>query len=144
TAPSVKNDDEVAYPVLTTVKMGWLACDDVGKLVAAAITSDVSGKRYDISGVESPTGPELAEIYSAALGREIKYRAMPPKEMGAIIDKAFGEGVGDRIAQMYRAEQEDPNPEPKFHDMSSVLKTFPVKMTTTKEWVSQKREAFCK
>lgn len=143
TAPSVSQDDTVTYPVLEHVKMGWLASTDVGKLVVAAIeNSELTNKRYEISGIEKPVGPELAEIYSHALGRDIKYRAMSPEEMGATIDQAFGAGVGDRIAELYRKEQTDPNPEPKFHDMSEVLEALPVQMTTIESWVRDHADAF--
>ncbi|MCC3859893.1 SDR family oxidoreductase [Pseudemcibacter aquimaris] len=143
TAPSVLNDDEVSYPVLDPVKMGWLASRDVGKLVVAAIEDGtVKNKRFDISGIETPIGVELAEKFSAALGRDIKYRAMTPAEMGAAIDAAFGPGSGDRIAEMYRHEQENPDEEPKFHDMTDVLKTFPVEMSTIEDWVRDHRAAF--
>lgn len=143
TAPFVKAGDELAYPVLEEVKIGWLASDDMGKLVVAAIENEnVTGKRFDISGFEAPTGTELAEHFSSALGRKIQYRAMAPAEMGAIIDKAFGPGSGNRIAEMYRAEQQDPNPEPKFHDMRAVLDVFNIKMTSVEAWVRRHRNAF--
>lgn len=142
TAPSVKNKDEVSYPVLDPVKMGWLACRDVGKLVVAALESDVKKKRFSISGVETPIGVELAERFSTALGRDIKYRAMTPEQMGTAIDSAFGPGSGDRIAEMYRFEQDNPDAEPKFHDMTEVLATFPVEMSTIEDWVRDHRAAF--
>lgn len=142
TAPSVKNDNEVSYPVLDPVKMGWLACRDVGKLVVAALESNVNKKRFSISGVETPIGVELAASFSAALGRDIKYRAMTPEQMGAAINSAFGPGSGDRIAEMYRYEQENPDAEPKFHDMTEVLETFPVDMSTIEDWVRDHRAAF--
>lgn len=143
TAPNLIADNEVSYPVLEHIKMGWLACADVGKLVVAAIENEaVKNKRFNISGTECPTGPELAKIYSKALGRDIKYRAMTPEQMGAAIDAAFGDGVGDRIAEMYREEQEDPNPEPKFHDMDPVLECFPVEMMTIEDWVKDHHSSF--
>ena len=141
TAPFVKKDNELSYPVLDHVKMGWLAYADVGKLVVSALENDtIKNKRFDISGIEAPTGPKLSKIYTQALGRNIKYRAMTPAQMGAAIDGAFGEGVGDRIAEMYRAEQEVPNPEPKYHDMTDVLEKFPVKMTTIEEWIGHSEQ----
>lgn len=143
TAPFVKADDEVAYPVLEDVKIGWLACDDVGKLVVAALENEqVVNKRFDISGVEAPVGSELAYCFSRALDRNITYRAMTPEQMGACIDQAFGPGSGDRIAQMYRAEQQDQNPEPKFHDMNAVTKLLGIEMTTIEAWVRDQRSAF--
>lgn len=143
TAPSVRECDELSYPVLADRKMGWLASDDVGALVAAALERpQLAGNRYRISGVETPTGPELASIFSDALGRQIRYRTMSPEEMGAVLDKSFGPGSGDGVAEMYRREQEDPDPPAKYHDMSAVLEDLPISMSTIKEWVTVHKEAF--
>ena len=104
-------------------------------MVAAMEHPELAGNRYRISGIESPTGSQLAAEFSAALGRQIAYRTMTPEEMGAVLDEAFGSGAGDRVAEMYRREQEDPDPPDKFHDMSSILKALPVTMSTIREWV---------
>ncbi len=141
TEPSVKNKNELTYPVLDHIRIGWLASEDVGKLVVAATEQqDISRQRFEISGIEAPVGPELAKIYSQVLGRDIRYRAMTPEEMGAIIDQVYGVGSGDRIAELYRQEQADPNPEPKYHDMTEVLETFPVQMTNIEAWVRKHAE----
>ena len=51
TAPSVRNRDELTYPVLADRKMGWIASDDVGALVVAALERpELAGNRYRISG----------------------------------------------------------------------------------------------
>jgi hypothetical protein len=63
--------------------------------------------------------------------------------MGAVLDREFGAGSGDRIAEMYRQEQEDPDPEPKYHDMTPVLEALPVKMTSIHQWVTEHANAFC-
>jgi len=143
TAPSVREHDELTYPVLADRKIGWIASADACKLVAAALERpELSGKRYAISGVESPTGPELAVLFSSVLGQRISYRAMTPDEMGAVIDAAFGPGSGTNVAEMYRREQEDPNPPPKYHNMAAVLADLPVRMSTIEEWVSLNKNAF--
>ena len=42
-----KSKDELTYPVLEDRKMGWIASDDVGALVAAAIDRpELAGNRY--------------------------------------------------------------------------------------------------
>ena len=143
TAPSVRNDDELTYPVLPDCKIGWIASDDVGALVVAALEHpELAGSRYRISGIETPVGPELAAMFSAALGRDIRYRTMTPEEMGAVLDEAFGPGAGDGVAEMYRQEQEDPDPPAKYHDMSPVLDALPIKMSTITEWVTVHKDAF--
>jgi uncharacterized protein YbjT (DUF2867 family) len=143
TAPSVQTKNELSYPVLADRKIGWIASDDAGALAVAAIERPgLAGRRYNISGVEAPTGPELANIFSAALKRDICYYAMKPEEMGAVLDKEFGPGAGDRIAEMYRKEQADPDPELKYHDMAPVLQDLPVSMTSIHRWVSKHAAAF--
>ena len=143
TAPSVVSRNELSYPVLADRKMGWIAASDVGALVVAALERRaLAGSRYAVSGIEKPTGPELAALFSAALGRGIRYRTMAPDEMGAVIDEAFGPGAGDNVAEMYRHEQEDPDPPAKHHDMTVVLEDLPVRMSTIEDWVTLHRSAF--
>ena len=144
TAPSVKHNNQLSYPVLANQKIGWIACDDIGALVVASLERQIlAGNRYKISGVEAPTGPELAEIFSRALRRRIIYYTMSPEEMGACLDSEYGPGAGDNVAEMYRNEQNDPNPERKYYDMTSVLDALPVKMTNIETWVKEHAEDFC-
>ncbi len=143
TAPSVRKKDELSYPVLADRKMGWIASDDVGALVVAAIERpDLDGSRFGISGIETPTGAELASIFTKACGKDIRYRTMTPGEMGAVLDQEFGPGAGDGVAEMYRQEQEDPDPPAKYHDMSPVLESLPVRMSTIMDWVKAHKDAF--
>jgi len=143
TAPSVRDKNVLTYPVLAERKVGWIASDDVGALVVAALERpQLAGNRYRISGIEAPTGAVLAAIFSAACNKDIQYRTMTPEEMGAVLDASFGAGAGDNVAEMYRREQNDPDPPPKFHDMTSVLKMLPIKMSTISEWVKIHRQAF--
>ena len=143
TAPSVINDCVLTYPVLEDRKMGWIACDDVGALVVAALERpEMSGSKFSISGMETPTGPELAELFSDACGKPISYRTMSPEEMGKVLDDVFGPGSGDGVAEMYRQEQNDPNPTPKYHDMSLVLAALEVRMTSIRDWVSAHKNSF--
>jgi uncharacterized protein YbjT (DUF2867 family) len=143
TAPSVRENDELSYPVLEERKIGWIASDDVGALVVAALKRpQLSGRRLSISGLETPTGLELAELFSDACGRYIRYRTMTPEEMGAVLDQEFGPGAGDGVADMYREEQQDPDPPAKYHDMTSVLEALPVKMSTITDWVKAHKHAF--
>jgi uncharacterized protein YbjT (DUF2867 family) len=145
TAPSVREKDLLTYPVLEDRQIGWLASADACALVVAALERpELAGNRYAISGIEAPTGSELAEIFSQACGREIRYRTLSPEEMGAVIDEAFGQGAGDSVAEMYRQEQQDPDPPRKYHDMAPVLEALPVTMTTISDWVKAHKKAFAK
>jgi uncharacterized protein YbjT (DUF2867 family) len=143
TAPSVRDKNLLTYPVLADRKIGWIASDDVGALVVAALERpQLAGNRYPISGIEAPTGPELAATFTEACGRVIRYRTLSPGEMGAVLDEALGAGAGDRVAEMYRQEQNDPDPPRKYHDMTPVLDALPVQLSTIRDWVQTHQEAF--
>jgi uncharacterized protein YbjT (DUF2867 family) len=143
TAAPLMRDDRLAYPVLADRKMGWIASDDVGALVVTALERpELSGQQFKVSGVEAVTGPELAALFSQALGRTISYYAMSPEEMGAVIDELFGPGAGDAVAESYRKDQQSATPTPGYHDMLPVLARLPVRMTTITEWVSAHAQAF--
>lgn len=143
TAPGVAQRGEVAYPVTADTRMGWIASDDVGKLMAAAIDHpELAGRVLIISGVEHPTGPELAAAFSQGLGRPITYREMPLEEFAGVIDRVMGPGVGQAMAAGYRFTRENADKLPMTADMDAVLKLLPVKMTTVAEWVAANRAAF--
>jgi uncharacterized protein YbjT (DUF2867 family) len=136
-------EGKVAYPILAHRKVGWIASDDVGALAAAALERPhLSGAHYKISGIETPTGDELAALFSEALGRSLVYYAMTPEEMGAAMEKILGLGAGAAVAASYRADQQNPNPAPLHYPMDEVLNDLPVHMTRIVEWVARHAPAF--
>jgi uncharacterized protein YbjT (DUF2867 family) len=143
TAPSVATRDVLSYPILAERPMGWLAQDDLGKLIVAALERpELAGSHFQVSGIERPTGNELAAEFSAVLGRPISYYAMTPEEMGAVLNSAFGPGAGDAVADAYRRERDNPNPSLSYVDMKPVLTQLPVEMTTIRQWVERHAGAF--
>lgn len=143
TAPSVAYQNQVAYPILPTKKVGWLPLGDLASLILAALERpELTGSHFKISGGDALTGPELAQIFSEVLGREITYYTMSPEEMGAILDNAFGPGAGEPVASEYRRQQSDPDPTAHYREMQTVLEKLPVLMTPLREWVAQFSSAF--
>lgn len=145
TAPNIIAENNLTYPNLAETRVGWIASEDVGALVAAALERpELAGSMFYVSGLENPNGYELAAAFSEGLGREIHYVAMEPEEFGAVLDKVFGPGAGAGAAAQYRKMRDDPNPPPMWFDMQPVLAKLPVKMTSIAEWAAKHREAFGK
>ena len=143
TADYIKHKNLVAYPQLAVKKIGWIACDDMGKLISTALEHpELAGSHFRVSGIEAPNGNELAKIFSTALGRPLEYYAMPADEMRSVLENAYGPGAGAAVVEMYRREQSDPNQPGKFHNMKDVLNKIPVKMNTIHEWITQHRSSF--
>jgi uncharacterized protein YbjT (DUF2867 family) len=144
-APFVRDKEELTYPVPEDIGIGWIPTQDVAALIVSAFERpEMAGQSFQISGWQSLNGVQLASEFSKALGRTIRYRAMPPKEFGAILDKAFGEGSGDKAAQEYEKMWEARSFPPSHFDMSDVLEKFSVKMTPIVDWVKLHSSMFIK
>jgi uncharacterized protein YbjT (DUF2867 family) len=144
TAPFVRDEHTATYPTPEEMPIGWIATNDVAALVAEAIYSPhLAGKSFQVSGIENLTGNQLAEKFSLGLNREIRYRQMPPKDFGKILDGLFGEGAGKGAEAMYQ-EITDTKNYPAMHNskMSEVLKDLPIRMTSIEGWVEQNKSAF--
>lgn len=143
TRPNIIARDTLSYPVEEDTPLGWVATDDVGALMVAALERpELANRRIGVSGVEAVTGPELAARFSEGLGREISYYAMPLEEFGAALDAAFGPGAGEGGIQGYRFQRENKDLLTMWWDMAPVLASLPVEMTSIAQWAAQHRAAF--
>ncbi|MBC8163616.1 MAG: NmrA family NAD(P)-binding protein [Roseiflexaceae bacterium] len=143
TAPNIVQRDQLTYPNSAETRIGWIASEDVGALVAAAIERpELANAVFMVSGIENASGAELASAFSEGLGREIAYVAMEPEEFGAVLDQAFGPGAGDAASAQYRKMRDDPNPPAMWFAMQPVLDKLPVHMTSLAEWAAKHRAAF--
>ena len=143
TRPFVAEKDELPYPVPEALTMGWIASDDLGKLMVAALEQPhLANNKFVVSGTQNVTGPELAAEFSKGLGREINYRFMPLDEFAAIIDQAFGPGAGEMIASGYRFQNENRDILDMWVNMEPVLNQLEVEMSTLAGWAQQYKMAF--
>ena len=134
---AIRNHDEVAYPVLASRKMGWIASRDVSAFVVAALERPrLAGRVFRVSGNEALTGPELAAAFTEVLGRSFRFRTLTPDEMRQALEEAYGKGAGDEVAEEYGLDQVDPEPPAKHYDMTQVLEDLPIKMTHIRAWIA--------
>ena len=142
TAPEIAEKGVFAYPTPNEVKTQWIATEDVARYVVEAMKNpDVADINLKVSGPEKLDGEEVAERFGRALGREISFRAMPPKEFGEIIDRAFP-GMGEPAAQGYEMAYRNPEMFSTNVDLDAVLEKLPIKPTTLEEWVAEHAAAF--
>lgn len=143
TRPNIIQNDTLSYPVEEDTPLGWIATDDVGALIVAALERpELANQRIPVSGVQNLTGPELAAQFTEGLGREISYYAMPLEEFGAALDVAFGPGAGAGGIQGYKFQRENTDKLIMWVDMNPVLEKLPVEMTSVSEWAAQHKVAF--
>lgn len=140
---AVRTLNRVPYPVLPERKVGWISAADVSALVLEALVRpELAGSVFRVSGIEAINGRQLAEAFSAVLGRSLSYYAMSEDEMAKALESAFGPGAGAATAQRYGREQRDPDPPKLYYDMTPVLRELPARMTTIREWIAGNAAAF--
>jgi uncharacterized protein YbjT (DUF2867 family) len=143
TRPNIIEKDTLSYPVEEDTPLGWIATEDVGALIVAALEHpELANRRIGVSGIENVTGPQLAQRFTEGLGREITYYAMPLEAFGAALDEAFGPGAGEGGIQGYKFQRENKDLLTMWWDMKPVLEMLSVDMTPITEWAAKRKAAF--
>lgn len=142
TREELVQSDTFAYPTPNTVKMQWIATEDVGTFATYAFSHpELAPLDLKISGPERLSGEEVAERFSRALGQLIQFRAMPAEEFGRKLDAVFP-GTGEGAAQGYAAAYEHPERFSSHVDIAAALQKMPVELTSLEAWVRAHGEAF--
>lgn len=123
-AQEVAEKDVLAYPMPDTVFCQWITHQDAAAHVVAAFDSgSQESMAIEISGPEKLNGPEIAERFSKALGRNIMFRPMPPEEFARTISY---DGNEEAIISYYRSIFENPAIMTTDADHKHALKALPI------------------
>lgn len=95
TKPSIVNRGIFAYPASPTLKISWVALEDVAEYMAAALETDrADGKHVAVGGPEALVGHEVAERLSAEIGKPIEFRSLDPNDFAASMSELV---TGSRV-----------------------------------------------
>jgi NAD(P)H dehydrogenase (quinone) len=140
--PSIVNQSVVAYPLPAEIKVAWISLDDTAALVVAALARPgLAGSTFDIGGLESVNGQEIAQLFTQVLNRPFTYQQIPIDAFEQGLNQAFGEPTGTEIAKIYRWRAA--HPESEAVDMSAILQQLPnalpsasaIELTTFAQWI---------
>jgi len=96
--PEIRDDRKIYLP-LKNAKCGYVDVRDTARLIANLLTHNGHKKRiYDVTGPESLSCGDLAELYSNALGKKVTYVDIKPKEFKKRMSQA---GVPEKEAEAY-------------------------------------------
>jgi uncharacterized protein YbjT (DUF2867 family) len=140
---SIAKDGAIVYPVSHDRKLSWAAPEDVGRLAAEIIARDAFGTDTFVAGTKALDGNELAECFSQALGRSIRFVSLPIDRFEQGVDAAIGPGAGARVGAIFRFIERHAD------DLGFVSSVFepPAHLpsfqpTTPSDWVRLHRDAF--
>ena len=104
-------DGLLSYPLRAGFHVAWLASNDLGLFVAAALRRpELAGRSIDIGGPEELDGPGLGGAFSAAIGRPVRFVPIPVDAFEQGLVPIFGLDGARGIAAGYRwlSTQSDP------------------------------------
>lgn len=97
-------DDRKIYLPLNKAKCGYVDVRDTARLIANVITQNGHKKKIiDVTGPESLSCGDLAELFSNALGKKVTYENIKPKEFKKrMIESGVREKEAEEYTELYK------------------------------------------
>ncbi|GGR22230.1 SDR family oxidoreductase [Deinococcus ruber] len=134
--PRLHSEGVLAYPVSAHRPVSWIAAQEMGRLMAAALERpELSGRAFDVGGPQALTGDDLAREFSQVLGREIRYEAISPEAFGAVMGQMMGPQAEADIVAAYRASEAAP-PDAVVVDMRAAYDLLPAVPISLMQWAT--------
>jgi uncharacterized protein YbjT (DUF2867 family) len=131
---SVRERGVLPYAIRADFPVAWSSHLDIADVAVALF------ERPDVTGVVSVgqypaiTGPDLAEAFSARLGRDVVFEPITPEEMRTSIAPLIGEGAAADVAGVYQAMSTMPGR--SITPETSAQKLLGVTPRTTSQWLA--------
>ncbi|WP_428154072.1 SDR family oxidoreductase [Brevundimonas sp.] len=130
----------LAYPMPAVARTQWISHQDAAAYTVAAFQrADSESMVVDVSGPEDLTGPEIAERFGKALGRDITFRPMPPQEFAGTFPPEMDP---EPIVRHYSNVFAHPEIMTSNVDHQASLEVLPITPLTFEDWVRRYRDAF--
>tara|TARA_B100001057_G_scaffold104971_1_gene102436 strand:- start:1854 stop:2762 length:909 start_codon:yes stop_codon:yes gene_type:complete len=142
--PSITNNDTFAYPCSPNLKISWVCLNDVAKFMVASLSNNsVKADKIYVGGPEILVGEEVAEKFSRALNREIKFKSLDPRNFAGAMSKLVtgseeyeDVSIYGGMAAFYKWYN-DQDPSPLAIDMKPAYKLLNVIPTYFEEWIKE-------
>ncbi|GGS60257.1 NmrA family NAD(P)-binding protein [Streptomyces violaceus] len=131
---SVRERGVLPYAIRADFPVSWASHLDIADVAVALF------ERTDVTGVvavgqyPAVTGPDLAEAFGAALGRDVVFEPITPEEMRVSIAPLIGEGAAADVAGAYQAMSTMPGR--SITPEASAQKLLGVTPRTTSQWLA--------
>ena len=142
--PSITNNDTFAYPCSPDLKISWVCLNDVAKFMVASLSnSSLKADKIYVGGPEILLGEEVAERFSRALNREIKFKSLDPKNFAGAMSKLVTGSEDYEDVSIYGGMAafytwyNDQDPSPLAIDMTPAYKLLNVNPTYFEDWIKE-------
>lgn len=144
--PSLVEKGEFIYPHKATMQANWICLEDVARFMVKSLADDsLIGERIVIGGPETFQPARVAEVLSAAMGKQIAHVPSTPEAFAEAMHSIFIDVIDmpkdiylTLISDLYHFNNES-ELKPMVVDMEPVLARIPVQLTTLEEWASRQK-----
>jgi len=126
----IRDRGELAYPLAAAIPVPWLALDDLGDAIAAALGEDRPPALAVLAGPEAATGDQIAAAIGAGAGRTVRWVQVTPAEYRQLLTPILGAETAAGVAGVYEQAAAPPPPPPP----AEVLQLAP---TTAQQWAAR-------
>ena len=136
--PELRSEGRLDYPpVPASLRFQWTSHFDQARVAVAALTKPgLGGQAYEIGSPEALTGPELAELVSEWLRRDVTFDPATPEAFGQRVGGALNNpGVAFALSDLYGSIAQLDG-DAMAVDTQSVEETFGVKLTSVAEHIA--------
>ena len=144
TKPSIVNRGIFAYPAKPSLRISWIALEDVGEYMAAALeTSKADGLHVPVGGPEALVGDEVAELISQEVGKPVRFLSLEPDDFAGNMSELV---TGSRellpgtpyagMAKFYRFYNSQAE-SPLVVDPAETIKLLDVMPMPMREWLKR-------
>jgi uncharacterized protein YbjT (DUF2867 family) len=123
---------ELAYPLPAAAPVPWLALDDLGDAIAAALNEDRPPARTVLAGPQAATGDQVAAAVGAAAGRTVRWVHLAAAEYRRLLTPVIGAPAAAGVAAAYEDAAAAPPPPPP---PAEILRLAP---TTVRDWATRR------
>lgn len=86
----LRDEGVLRYPIGADYPVSWVCHEDVARVAAQVLTGELRSGVMGVGALPGLTGVDLAEAFSQAMGRQIRFEAITPDEFGVLLEPMLG------------------------------------------------------
>ncbi len=140
--PYIVDHHEFSYPHKPDLQVSWICLEDVACFMVAVLAhDDLVGETFDIGGPEQLRPQDVADLLSEAVGTDIAFRYITPRDFADRMFDIFADVCGVSreeyvrdLVQHYEFKNES---NPFRLTMADVMARVPIRLTSMREWLAR-------
>ena len=109
TLAPVREEDRLAYPIRDDYAVSWSSHLDVADVAVRLLTDRTVSGTVSVGALPGLLGADLAEGFSAHLGRTVTFEAISPDTYRELITPLFGAGAAGPVVDSYHHRRTQPD-----------------------------------